>query len=204
MTKKIPPYLVFEGFCTLEQCTQLAEYFLSNEDYDPREFYGNYGLGGPDEFFGPNRRQPSFDPDDILLKVASFAKKQFQETYEMVGTFGLNRSHANYMHEGAELFSHNDDRIGSEPVEGLNSRTYVCGLFLTDNYEGGELVFEEEGVSLKPKAGDLVLFPGFYTRHGVNKVTKGTRLNILTHFFDVRDTSIPYTPKYALDPNKRD
>jgi predicted 2-oxoglutarate/Fe(II)-dependent dioxygenase YbiX len=61
------------------------------------------------------------------------------------------------------------------------------GLFLTDDYEGGELTFEEQNVVLKPKVGTRVFFPGYYTRHGVNKVTSGVRINILTHYFDVID-----------------
>jgi predicted 2-oxoglutarate/Fe(II)-dependent dioxygenase YbiX len=85
------------------------------------------------------------------------------------------------------LHSHKDDRNWDEPIEDLASMTYVCGLFLTDDYEGGELTFEDYDISLKPKPGTLVLFPGYYTRHGVNKVTSGTRINILSHFFDIID-----------------
>ena len=105
----------------------------------------------------------------------------------MVGEFELNRSHANLMFPESRLHSHKDDRNFDEPIESLASRTYVCGLFLTDDYEGGELTFEGYNISLKPKAGDLVLFPGYYTRHGVNEVISGTRINILCHFFDVID-----------------
>lgn len=201
MTEEIKPYHIIEGYLTAEQCRPLAEYFLANEDHDPREFYGNVGLGGINEFFGENPTVFKFDPESHLQTVVHLAHDFFLENYKMVGTFGLNRSHANYMHAGAELASHNDDRTSQEPIEGLNSRTYVCGLFLTDDYEGGELIFEDINVSLKPKVGDLVFFPGFYTRHGVNKVLSGTRLNILTHFFDVLDTSIEYKPNYAIAPN---
>ena len=185
MTEEIKPYYIIEGYLTPEQCAPLAEYFLANEDEDPREFYGNVGLGGPNEFSGEALRSFSFDPENHLQNIVTFAHNFFIEHYTMTGTFGINRSHANYMHEGAMLSDHNDDRTFDESIESLSSKTYVCGLFLTDDYEGGELVFEDINVSLKPKVGDLVFFPGFYTRHGVSKVTKGTRLNILTHFFDV-------------------
>jgi hypothetical protein len=197
------PYHVVKGYLTPEQCAPLAEYFTANEDYDPREFYGNIGLGGPVEFFGTPPKKFDYDPDDLLVKMVHFAHDFFLENYEMKGTFGLNRSHANFMHEGALLHSHHDDRdYRKEDIESLNSMTYVCGLFLSDDYEGGELVFEEQGETLKPSVGDLVFFPGFYTRHGVNLVTSGTRLNVLTHFFDVIDTSIEYNPNYAIDPRR--
>jgi 2OG-Fe(II) oxygenase superfamily len=197
------PYHVIKGYLTEEQCHPLAKYFTDNEDYDPREFYGNIGLGGPVEFFSNPPKKFEYDPENILVDMVHFAYKFFLENYEMNGTFGLNRSHANFMHEGALLHSHHDDRdYRTENIDSLNSKTYVCGLFLSDDYEGGELVFEDEKISLKPSIGDLVFFPGFYTRHGVNLVTSGTRLNVLTHFFDVLDTSIEYSPKYSIDPKK--
>ena len=52
-------------------------------------------------------------------------------------------------------------------------------LFLSDpdSYEGGELQIEHAGqsMSLKPNAGDLVLYPST-SLHRVNEVTSGTRL----------------------------
>lgn len=204
MTEEIKPYHIIEDYLTPEQCKGLYDYFIANEDEDPREFYGNLSLGGWDRFFDEkNLRYFEFDPDQILHKMMNFGREFFLSNYSMKGTsFELNRSHGNYMHTGAQLSDHHDDRNSDNPIEGLNSMTYVMGLFLNDDYEGGELVFEDIGVSLKPKAGTLVFFPGFYTRHGVNKVTSGTRLNILSHYFDVVDTSIEYKPDYAIEPPK--
>ena len=148
---------IIEDYMDPEYCKMMVDYFTENMEEDPREFYGTFG------------------------------QKFFAEHYPMYGEFELNRSHANFMFTGAELHSHKDDRNWDEPIEGLPSRTHVMGLFLTDDYEGGELTFEEQNVVLKPKVGTLVFFPGYYTRHGVNKVTSGTRINILTHYFDIID-----------------
>lgn len=200
MTHKIEPYYVIEDYITPAQAATLHEYFKSNEDEDPREFYGNLSLGGKDRFFD-QPRYFDFDSEKILHTAMAFGKKFFLEKYKMRGTsFELNRSHANYMHKGAYLHGHTDDRPSKEPVESLNSMTYVMGLFLNDDYEGGELVFEDYNISLKPKAGTLVFFPGFYTRHAVSEVTSGTRINILSHFFDVIDSSIEYKPDHAVVP----
>jgi hypothetical protein len=47
---------------------------------------------------------------------------------------------------------------------------------LSENYEGGLLQFPKQGVSLKLKKGDLVLFPGSHTHpHGVSRITSGER-----------------------------
>ena len=48
---------------------------------------------------------------------------------------------------------------------------------LDDNYEGGDLVFPKQNVSVNLKKGDLVLFPGSYTHpHGVTKLISGERI----------------------------
>lgn len=46
-------------------------------------------------------------------------------------------------------------------------------LFLTDDYEGGELVID--GTPFKGKAGDIVVYPSYYV-HEVKPVTKGERI----------------------------
>ena len=182
------PYIIVEDFIDPEYCKSLAQYFVENMEEDPRDFYATYGIGNNNDFFLKETPQTrNFDPEFKIHETIHFAYNLFKNTYPMVGEFELNRSHANMMFTESFLNSHKDDRNFDEPIEGLASRTYVCGLFLTDDYEGGELTFEDYGISLKPKPGTLVLFPGYYTRHGVNKVTSGTRINILSHFFDIVD-----------------
>ena len=48
--------------------------------------------------------------------------------------------------------------------------------YLNDDYEGGELEFENFEGLFKPKEGDVVIFPSsFIYKHRVRKVAKGTR-----------------------------
>lgn len=49
-------------------------------------------------------------------------------------------------------------------------------IYINDDYEGGEIYFPELGVEIKPKAGDLIMFPdnpNFI--HGVKPITSGVR-----------------------------
>jgi len=182
------PYIIVKDFIDPEYCKLMAQYFVENMEEDPRDFYATYSLGGKNDFFIESNPKPrTYDQDNKIHETIYFAYNLFKNTYPMVGEFELNRSHANMMFTDSFLHSHKDDRNWDEPIQDLASRTYVCGLFLTDDYEGGELTFEDYDISLKPKPGTLVLFPGYYTRHGVNKVTSGTRINILSHFFDIVD-----------------
>lgn len=67
---------------------------------------------------------------------------------------------------------------------GPSENRIVSGiLYLNDDYEGGELVFPELGVTIKPKAGELVLFPSNYCYvHQSMPITKGTKHAVVTWF----------------------
>jgi predicted 2-oxoglutarate/Fe(II)-dependent dioxygenase YbiX len=55
----------------------------------------------------------------------------------------------------------------------------VCLLYINDDYEGGELDFRDHDLTIKPKAGQLITFPGgFLNIHQVKKVESGTRHTI--------------------------
>lgn len=52
-------------------------------------------------------------------------------------------------------------------------------IYLTDNYDNGELVYIHKDVSLKPKAGTVVVHPGNKEyQHGVKKFSNGERIII--------------------------
>jgi hypothetical protein len=55
--------------------------------------------------------------------------------------------------------------------------------YLNDEYEGGELYFPLFNIKLKPKAGDVVLFPStFIYFHGSERVTSGVKYAAVTMF----------------------
>lgn len=60
---------------------------------------------------------------------------------------------------------------------GLTHTNHMATLiYLNDDYEGGEIYFPTHGISLKPKAGDLLMFPGnMHYAHGVKPVISGLR-----------------------------
>jgi predicted 2-oxoglutarate/Fe(II)-dependent dioxygenase YbiX len=53
--------------------------------------------------------------------------------------------------------------------------------FLNDDYVGGELVFPDLALTIKPEAGTLICFPSDHNYiHGVNPVTQGHRYSLVT------------------------
>ena len=54
-----------------------------------------------------------------------------------------------------------------------------------DDYEGGELEFLHFGVKIKPKAGQLFLFPSAYSyEHRIHPVTSGNERYTIVSFFN--------------------
>lgn len=71
----------------------------------------------------------------------------------------------------------------------------IC--YLNDDYVGGEIFFPHINKTIKPNAGDLILFPGKF-KHGVNGVSSGNRYTMLCWFtFDIEKEvdydSLPYS-----------
>lgn len=76
--------------------------------------------------------------------------------------------------------------------------SYICVLssvgYLNDDYEGGELFFDKFNLKIKPKAGDLYLFPSsFLFSHQAMPVKEGTKYSIVT-MLDYLEA--PHTPDY--------
>jgi hypothetical protein len=52
-------------------------------------------------------------------------------------------------------------------------------IYLNDGYEGGEINFETHDICIKPKTGDLVIFPGnMHYAHEVKRIVSGDRYTL--------------------------
>jgi 2OG-Fe(II) oxygenase superfamily len=61
------------------------------------------------------------------------------------------------------------------------SATVSLVAYPNDDYEGGELTFPKLGLKIKPKAGDLYIFPSTYIySHKAEAVTSGQKYSIVT------------------------
>lgn len=82
--------------------------------------------------------------------------------------------------DGESLWNSPDGPIFKKSVD----RDLSMIFFLNDggkDFEGGDLIFPECGIRIRPEKGMLVCFPSnHYFLHGVEPVTKGTRYSIVT------------------------
>ena len=60
------------------------------------------------------------------------------------------------------------------------NRLVSIGLYLNEDYTGGELFYPHFNINYKPKAGDVIIFPSNYMYgHEVRPVTEGTRYAVI-------------------------
>jgi len=80
-------------------------------------------------------------------------------------------------------------------------------LFINDGYEGGDFVFPDLGVRVRPEPGMLVAFPSnHHYKHGVEPVTKGIRYSMVCWaeakgFPTMADINRELSQKYGIDIN---
>ena len=89
-----------------------------------------------------------------------------------------------WLSDGQSLSKHDDYLVS-------NYKVYSAVLYLTDDYEGGEILFYNEDksfVSYKPSAGSLIYFEGNLDYpHEVKEVISGDRANLVL-FYESSET----------------
>lgn len=111
------------------------------------------------------------DKDSVAKRIQQEVMKQYD--YEnIVVKYGGSLNIARW-DKGTKLTLHVDD-LGYVTDNNLPTLIY-----LNDDYEGGELSFPTHNITIKPKIGDLIMFPGNLNyAHEVKEVLSGTRYTL--------------------------
>jgi len=119
------------------------------------------------------------DKHDILSKayIASMEK--------LVSFYGGIEFLPWHIHEGIGLLRYGPDEYYKKHVDSGPDlmRSVSMVLYLNDDYLGGEINFPNQGIKIKPNAGDLLIFPSSYTHpHESMQVKEGVKYVAVTWF----------------------
>lgn len=112
---------------------------------------------------------------DLLASCADWYKTHFDinEQIHIVEEFNVLRYQT-----GQEYHAHYDGGTWSK-------RVVSPILYLNDDYEGGEIEFVNQGITIKPEPGMFLIFPANYAfRHIAHPVRTGTKYAIVTWLHD--------------------
>jgi Rps23 Pro-64 3,4-dihydroxylase Tpa1-like proline 4-hydroxylase len=111
------------------------------------------------------------DRDNLFERVLDEVKKAYG--YDNIEKKNTDRLNIARWDKGTKLKLHVDD-LGYVTDNHLPTLIY-----LNDDYEGGELSFATHDVTIKPKVGDLIIFPGnMHYAHEVKEVLSGVRYTL--------------------------
>lgn len=179
----IPPkeYHIVKNFINRQECDEIKNHILNNLSHHdlPNFKYFETTLDKRKSL-----EKIYYDYNGKLQEIADIAVKWFEQNFNISG-LTYDRTHGSIMYKDAELPYHTDEKNNEHPEYGPGD-AYVCILFITDDYQGGELKLKDCDLIIKPEAGDAIFFPGWKIHHGVEKVIDGVRINLITHFFGPR------------------
>jgi hypothetical protein len=194
---------IIENFISKDSCD-----FLIKNFEDTLKETSNTGIfGGPNQgaetawYLGNNNPIISYteykDKNiaiDLLTSISNSISRSMSEYYnvlldprsifysKMIKGANLNEHYDNYEPDGSIFIPSNHDH---NTINKLGFESDFSGLlYLNDNYEGGEIVFPKQNISLKPKPGTLIFFSGDMNfPHSVNEVLHGSRYNLVSFFW---------------------
>ena len=117
-------------------------------------------------------------PDEVRKLIIN----KIYDTHYIDAVYCPTRVSVNYYnrYEKDDYYDTHIDNFKAYPKSNNVFFDYGFSINLEDNYEGGEMYFQTEMgvIGKKLNTGEAAIFPIFYP-HGVKKITKGTRTNIL-------------------------
>ncbi len=165
----------YESFISEEDCKKVVAYF--NDPSHPWAnvaFYESYGMNLlQDDQLLEKYGLPRNYFEDVVVRMKQAVEEAHQRPVKQVST------HAQKWEEGAFASYHSDNSDLEGKPSAWEVSKFVCLLYLNSDYDGGELTFRDHDISIKPKSGILVTFPGGINNvHAVTEVKNGTRHTI--------------------------
>lgn len=167
--------IYYDDFIPKEDQQKIIAYFEDPEQpWSMSAFYESYGMSIlPDD---PRLEQYGL-PRDYLKKLADRLQEYVEDAHQRPVKSVSN--HAQKWEVGAFAPFHSDNTDMEGNWSAWEKSKLVCLLYINEDYEGGELDFRDHDITIKPKSGQLITFPGgIHNVHQVKEVLSGTRHTI--------------------------
>ena len=165
----------YDDFIPVEDQQKIIAYFEDKDHpWSMSAFYESYGMSLlPDD---PKLEEYGL-PRDYLNTLTKRLQEYVEDAHQRPVKSVSN--HAQKWEVGAFAPFHSDNTDMDGNWSAWEKSKLVCLLYINDSYEGGELDFRDHDLTIKPKAGQLITFPGgILNVHQVKKVESGTRHTI--------------------------
>jgi hypothetical protein len=191
---------------------KVIENFIEQEDLKLINNFLNQHRDN-DEFMGGKDFQPEdvrkLNPQvaDLLNKYESKVYKVVKELFTDQYGIPVNRIPVNHTHfvkwiSGMDSKLHCDcEKPDGSPALVADFYKYNVSVLMypNDDYTGGAITFPDYDLTIKPKPGTFIVFPGNNNyKHTVERVLDGVRYTMPSWYsFDVKDTSRNATKNYT-------
>jgi len=204
--KKYTDY--FDRLGSKKENIVLVNNFIENDDLIKIQNYlkkyenDNEFMGGKD-IRQEQIKKENLEIYEILIKYEEKIFKEIEKLFIQKYNIPVKRDAVNSTHfvkwvEGMNSKLHCDcQKPDGSPALAADFFKYNVSVLMypNDDYEGGQITFPEYDLKIKPKAGDMILFPGNMAYlHTVEVITKGIRYTMPSW----------YTYDIDVEPNNKD
>lgn len=177
--------IFYDNFLTEEDAQKIIAFFEDPEQpWSMSAFFESYGMSIMPE--DPLLEKYGL-PTDYLGKLADRMHKAVEDAHQR--PVKSVSSHAQKWEVGAFAPFHSDNTDMEGNWSAWEKSKLVCLLYINDDYEGGELNFRDHTIKLKPKARQLVTFPGGINNVHEVTVVKGATRHTIGAFWDYAESS---------------
>lgn len=187
--------MIIPDFMSPEVCDEYIEYISQSPEidlsvFDPEATNQTGQVSWEVDKKVRNTQTVDITPiKDAVLDLMKHAVRDYLNPYYNVTIKDSEMPQILVYHPGGHYHPHIDAEAlfddGSGQLRWAKSvdRDISLVIYLNDDYEGGEIVFPKQAVSVKPRKGMLIAFPStHHFLHGVNPVVQGHRFAIVNWF----------------------
>lgn len=168
---------IIENFISDTQCNLLSSYL-----YNATNWENNVDPSWNERLISVKKNSDALFT--IINDIRSRTEEQIKSEFGISCPLYTNLSQFVKWRIGDKIWPPHADGENEDGTQNLfYFRNYSSIIYLNDDYTGGEIIFPKINLTIQPKKGTLIFFPGTAEYlHGVKPVLSGVRFTIATFY----------------------